>query len=153
MPGPLMIQLVLRKKPSNRYRVAKFKKFPLDTLADFLIRDGSCKHDFNDLSFRNDPYITWLKNSDPENDWIGGNTMELVKRDGKIYVGSQFREDRDDYSQGFSTTPGMMVQIMYQWYDILAMDPRPDEVIIAQEGDRIEIYPKLACSEITLQPA
>ncbi len=66
----------------------------------------------------------------------------MVKRGKRIFLGSQFRDNRDDYSDGFSTTAENMILILKQWYDILAMDPLPDEVHLIQDGDTVMLLPK-----------
>lgn len=137
--------ITLKKDSFDLYRVEKFQNIPLDALADFLIRDGSFAIDFSNAPyFENDAFIAWLRDKDPQNDWIGGNTMEMVKKGNKIFLDSQFREDRDDYSNSFNTTIDNMLHILLQWYNLLAMDPHPDEILLFQEGDIISIMPKFS---------
>ena len=116
-----MSEIILKKNRFDLYSVAKFESIGLDALADFLVGDGSEWIDYNDADYAHDPYIVWLRDKDPENNWTGGNSKEMVKRGKRIFLGSQFRDNRDDYSDGFSTTAENMILILKHWYDILAM--------------------------------
>ena len=142
-----MAFIALKKTRLDHYKIVAFKGIPLDTLADFLKGDAAEWNGSDNSDFEQDLYVMWLRDRDPKNNWTGGNTMEMVKQDNRVYLDSQFRESRADYSRGFSTTPEYMIRILRQWYGILAMDPLPDEVHLIQEGDDVIIVPKFNLCE------
>lgn len=137
-----MLQLVLRKNHFDLYSVAKFTGTPLDALADFLVSDGSEWIDYNDAHYEHDPYIVWLRDKNQRDYWAGGNSMEMIKHGNRIFLDSQFRDNRDDYSTAFSTTTENMISILKHWYDILVMDPLPMEVHLVQDSDSVVLMPK-----------
>lgn len=141
-----MTQIILKKNVFDLYSVVEFKNNPLDILADFLVRDGSEFIDYNDANYLTDPYIAWLGDKNPKNAWIGGNTMEMIKRNNKVFVRSQFRNNKDDY-YGFMIAPEDMITIIKKWYDILAMDPLPEEVHLVQYRNTALVLPKFTETE------
>ena len=140
-----MNKIILKKNIFDLYSVLKFRGTPLDALADFLIRDSL--QAFDEANFEESFFIKWLEDRKLENGRTGGNTMDMEKRGKRVYIGSQFREKREDVSECFSTTTLNMIRILRQWYSILAMNPLPDEVHLVQEGDEVLIVPKFTLCE------
>ena len=132
-----MLQILFKKGALNRYTIEKTTNTPLDTLAYFLIGDAFQAIKFAESGFEEISFINWLFDQNSENDWIGGSAMELLKKDGEILLDYQFRNDDEDWSKAFVTSPEDMIMILKQWYDILEMRPRPDEVKLTQEGDDV----------------
>lgn len=137
-----MNSLLLKKTPSDLYRVEKPTGTFLHGLADFLTGDALQGIDFNNYAPESSFFLRWLADSNPENDWTGGNTMGLIKRDNRIFIDSQFRDDREDWTEAFSTSKEMMIKILLQWYDHMMTFPLASEILIVQEGDRIVFIPK-----------
>lgn len=73
--------------------------------------------------------------------------MEMVKRGSRILVGSQFRSDRQDYSDSFSAKPDQLKRVLQQWYALLEMNPLPDEIQLVEHYGDIILVPKFSFQE------
>ena len=133
-----MNQIILRKDFLELYNVEEFIEKPLDILAEFLISDGMAGTSIKNFDPANSPYLQWLKDSDLTNDWMGGNALEMIKRNEVIILRLQY-EVEDMPFQEFSISGTSMIEIFNQWYEILLMKPRPARVDLIQEGDAVSL--------------
>lgn len=140
-----MTQITLVKGTFGYYYVPHYSDTVLRVLATFLCLDGSIKYDFaTDPDYQHDFYIEWLKNTNSNIEIITGNTYAMKRKNGKIHVYFNLLERRKP--KIFKATAETLV-------DILATHPRPDEVLLIQEGDLIFLIPKTNYSHSTFTAA
>jgi hypothetical protein len=140
MSTPIILE---KNVHGNSYRVFKRSEERLYMLVLFL--DEECWHSV-------DFFRQWLLDPDPFNEFTGGNYYTLRKVEGMIVVDNDYYEGdiRPEFVEEglptnphvFITTPEQMHSILLQWQKILDMNPRPNYVIIAQEGENVTIMPK-----------
>lgn len=136
-----MIQITLEKGPIDLYFVPKYSGATLDILATFLCEDGSEKYNlYKDPGYQNDYYISWLKNPNSSIEGVGGNMYSMERKNGLIHLYCNLFEREETWE--FKVTAKTLIEVLTEWYDILVTDPRPNEVLLVQEGDVVFLHPK-----------